>query len=141
MIKKYLKSFLLLVSFLILPGGCTLLENSIESNCICTQEFAIDQVTIIDSAGVPVDSLKIIIKDKSGNTLDIQQNSFAYMSGNYIVLHDGYLNLLCGQILPQRFDFSATDGKRSVSARYYFLTDDCCCHIQKVSGPDTLVLR
>jgi hypothetical protein len=141
MTKKYLIISLMLTFFLMLLGACSPLENSIESNCICTTEFVSSKVTIIDSTGVPVDSLNIVVKDKAGNILNVQQDDNNFMPGHYTVLNDGFLKLLCGQILPQRFDFSADDGKKSVSARYYFLTGDCCCHINKVAGPDTLVIR
>lgn len=115
--------------------------STIEKNCICTEVFVTSMVLIIDSTGVPVDSLNITIKDKDGNKLNIEQDFYAFVPGRYIVLNDGYLNKLCGQLIPQKFFFSATNGNKTVSAEYLFNTDDCCCHINKVEGPDTLVLK
>jgi hypothetical protein len=98
-------------------------------------------VLIIDSTGAPLDSLNITLKDKDGNSLNIKQDFYTLRPGRYIVLNDGCLNQLCGQLIPQKFFFSATDGNTTVSAEYLFNTSDCCCHINKVAGPDTLVLK
>ncbi len=137
MIKNYFKVFLLLIIILVFTISCS----TIEKDCICTDVFATSMVLIIDPTGVPLDSLNITIKDKDGNSLNIKQDFYTLRLGRYTVLNDGYLNQLCGQLIPQKFFFSATDGNKTVSAEYLFNTDDCCCHINKVAGPDTLVLR
>jgi hypothetical protein len=135
--KHFLTSLLAFVLFTIFTEACS----PVESNCICTDEFATSTITIINANAVPVDSLDITIKDKDGNKLYIKQDFYSLVPGRYIVLNDGFLNLLCGKILPQQFSFAATDGEDTVSAKFLFSTDDCCCHIHKVAGPDTLVIR
>lgn len=131
--KIFLFSFLLIISVV----SCS----TVDKDCICTEVFVTSTVLIIDNNGVPIDSLSVTVKDKDGNKLNIEQDFFQFVPGRYIVLNDGFLNLLCGKLLPQKFFFSATDGSKTVSAEYFFHTDDCCCHISKVEGPDTLVLR
>lgn len=131
------KYFPLILVILIITSSCS----TVDKNCFCTEVFMTSTVMIIDSNGVPIDSLSVTVKDKDGNKLNIQQDFFQFVPGRYIVLNDGFLNLLCGKLLPQKFFFSATDGKKTISAEYLYHTDDCCCHIAKVEGPDTLVLR
>lgn len=135
--KDKLKYFLSFFTILIVTISCS----TIEKDCICTQVFVTSTVMIIDSNGIPVDSLSIAVKDKDGNKLNIEQDFYRVVPGRYIVLNDGFLNLLCGKLLPQKFFFSATDGSKTISAEYLFNTTDCCCHISKVEGPDTLVWR
>lgn len=43
--------------------------------------------------------------------------------------------------IPRLILFTGTRDSISVSADYFINTDDCYCHIQKVNGTDTLVLR
>lgn len=131
--KIFLFSFLLIISVV----SCS----TVDKNCICTEVFVTSTVLIIDNNGVPIDSLSVTVKDKDGNKLNIEQDFFQFVPGRYIVLNDGFLNLLCGKLLPQKFFFSATDGSKTVFAEYFYNTDDCCCHISKVEGPDTLVLK
>ncbi len=129
---------IILVSFLLFSAvSCSI----VDKDCICTEVFVTSTVMIIDSNGVPVDSLNITVKDKDGNNLNIEQDFYRVVPGRYIVLNDGFLNLLCGKLMPQKFFLSATDGSKTVSAEYLYHTDDCCCHISKVDGPDTLVLK
>ncbi len=130
----FLLSFLIILFIAI---SCS----AVEKDCICTTVFETSTVLITDANRNPIDSLSITVKDKDGNKLNIEQNYFQFVPGRYVVLNDGFLNLLCGKLLPQKFFFSATDGKKIVSAEYLFNTGDCCCHIQKFEGPDTLVLR
>jgi hypothetical protein len=131
------KYFPLILVILIITSSCS----TVDKDCICTEVFMTSTVMIIDSNGVPVDSLSVTVKDKDGNKLNIEQDFFQFVPGRYIGLNDGFLNLLCGKLLPQKFFFSATDGSKTISAEYLYHTDDCCCHINKVEGPDTLVLR
>lgn len=132
-----LKYILSIFAILISTISCS----TVDKNCICTEVFVTSTVMIIDSNGFPVDSLSITVKDRDGNNLNIEQDFYRFVPGRYIVLNDGFLNLLCEKLMPQKFFFSATDGSRTVSAEYLYHTDDCCCHISKVAGPDTLVLR
>jgi hypothetical protein len=49
--------------------------------------------------------------------------------------------MFCSCTAPEKIYFSATDGSKITSGEFMFNTDECKCHINKVSGPDTLVLR
>jgi hypothetical protein len=69
--------------------------------CVCTEEFRMYLVTMVDSLGNPVDSLITTITNDRG-----KENNFGgftpppFMPGAYIVMTDGYQN-----------DFSKGHGK------------------------------
>ncbi|MDT3695318.1 MAG: hypothetical protein B6D44_00780 [Ignavibacteriales bacterium UTCHB2] len=115
--------------------------SEIEKDCICTGEFRFYLVTVVDTLGVPVDSLTVIIKDKDGDELDVQQDPFFLDEGKYTVLNDSFTHIMFAYGTPQVIYFSVTDGIRAAKGEFMFNTDECKCHINKVSGPDTLVLR
>jgi len=88
-----------------------------------------------------VDSLNITIKDKDGDELDVQQEPYYLGEGKYTVLNDSFTHIMCTCGTAQAIYFSATDGSKIANGEFMFNTDDCKCHINKVSGPDTLVLK
>ena len=98
-------------------------------------------VTIVDTLGVPIDSLDITIKDKDGDELNVLQDPHPFGAGKYTVLNDSFTEMFCSCGTTQKIYFSATDGNRIANGEFMFNTDECRCHINKVSGPDTLVIR
>jgi hypothetical protein len=115
--------------------------STVDKDCICTEEYRFFLVTVVDTLGVPVDSLNVIIKDKDGDELDVQQESHPFGAGKYTVLNDSFTQMFCTCSTLEKIYFSATDGIRTTAGEYLFNTDDCKCHINKVAGPDTLILR
>lgn len=115
--------------------------STIEDDCLCTMEYRFYLVTVVDTLSIPIDSLTVTIKDKDGDELDIVQDPHTFGAGKYTVLNDSFTQMFCSCKTPEKIYFSATDGNRIAAGEYLFNTDDCKCHINKVSGPDTLVLR
>lgn len=115
--------------------------SEIDKDCLCTEEFRSYLVTVVDTLGTPVDSLDVTIKDKDGDELDVQQDQYFVNESKYTVLNDSFTHIMCSCGTPQIIYFSATDGNRIATGEFMFNTDDCKCHINKVSGPDTLVLK
>ena len=115
--------------------------SEIEKDCMCTQEFRGYAVVVTDTLGVPADSLSVTIKDQNGNILDVEQEQFDPEDGKYTVLTDSFTQLFCTCETPGKIYFSATDGNRTAYGEFMFNTDECKCHINKVSGPDTLIIR
>lgn len=131
--KIIIVSFLLIISII----SCS----TVDEDCICTTEYRYALVTVVDTIGVPVDSLVVTIKDEDGNKLDVQQEPDIFDAGKYIVLNDSFTHMFCSCTKPEKIYFSATDESRIANGEFMFNTDECKCHIIKVSGPDTLVLR
>lgn len=137
---NYIKNtvnFYFFVFIVFIISGCS----TIEKDCLCTAEYRFYLVTIVDTLGVPVDSLDIIVKDKDGDELDILQENNIFGAGRYTVLTDSFTKMFCPCGTPEKIYFTAAKRNRIASAEYFFNTDDCQCHINKVSGPDTLVIN
>ena len=132
-----MKQFLIIILIAVLIYSCSEVDN----DCICTEEFRSYLVTVVDTIGVPVDSLTISIKDKDGDELDVRQQDQIFGPGKYTVLDDSFINLFVSPAVSEKVTFTATNGTRNVTGEYLFNTDKCRCHINKVSGSDTLVLR
>ncbi len=131
--KIFLLSFLLIISVV----SCS----SVDEDCMCTEEYRFFLVTVVDTLGIPVDSLDVIIRDKDGNELDVVQESYPFGPGKYTVLNDSFTQMFCTCGTSEKINFSATDGSRVATVEFLFNTDKCKCHINKVEGPDTLVLK
>lgn len=132
-----MKTLLISFIFVIVAVSCS----TVDEDCMCTEEYRFFLVTVIDTLGVPVDSLNVIVRDNDGNELDVQQESHPFGAGKYTVLNDSFTHIMCACGTPQLIYFSATDGNRVANGEFLFNTDECKCHINKVSGSDTLVLR
>lgn len=115
--------------------ACTITEKS----CICTAEFASVTVTVVDSVGNPVDSLNVSIRDERGNSIEPLEKQFPFFSGVYVVIDDSYTQALT--TTPIKLIFTVSDSTRSATGDIFVNTDDCNCHVNKVMGPDSLVLR
>jgi len=61
------------------------------------------------------------------------------MPGAYFVMTDGYQNDF--GTAPGKIFFRGIKNNLEVTGEYLFSTDDCRCHVYKVAGPDTLVLK
>ncbi len=107
-------------------------------DCICSQEFRVYTVTVVDQHKQPLDSLRInIYNPQSGREFDIEQNWSYGDPGMYVVMTDAYNRSL--QEGGEPVIFEAENDTLSASGQFYFTVDDCRCHVEKASGPDTLV--
>lgn len=132
-----MKILFVFFSILVIITSCS----TIEKDCLCTAEYRFYLVTIVDTLGVPVDSLDIIIKDNDGDELDVLQEINYFGVGKYTVLTDSFTKMFCSCGTSEKIYFTAKKGNRIANAEYLFNTDECQCHINKVSGPDTLVIN
>ena len=132
-----MKNLLILFLSVIVLFSCS----TVDKDCLCTEEYRFFLVTVVDTLGVPVDSLTVTIRDKDGDELDVVQESYAFGPGKCTVLNDSFTQMFCACGTSQKIYFSATDGNRVAAGEFLFNTDECKCHINKVEGPDTLVLR
>lgn len=132
-----MKILLVLLLIILTVVSCS----TVDEDCMCTEEYRFYLVTVVDTLGVPVDSLTVTIRDKDGDELDVVQESYAFGPGKYTVLNDSFTQMFCACGTVQKVYFSAADGNRVAAGEFLFNTDECKCHINKVSGPDTLFLR
>jgi len=132
-----MKNLLILFLSVIIFFSCS----TVDEDCLCTEEYRFYLVTVVDTLGIPVDSLDVTIRDNDGDELNVVQDPHPFGAGKYTVLNDSFTDMFCACGTNQKIYFFATDGNRIANGEFMFNTDDCKCHINKVSGPDTLVIR
>ena len=109
-------------------------------DCVCTEEFRMYLVTVVDSLGNPVDSLITTITNDRGKEYSfVEFTPPPFMPGAYFVMTDGYQNDFSTS--PGKIFFKGVKNTLEVTGEYLFNTDKCRCHVYKVSGPDTLILK
>jgi len=101
-------------------------------------EFRMITVVVVDEMNIPVLGLATIVKDDSGKVYDVYNDPMIF-PGHYTVMDDNYVTELTTQ--PKRFIFTGVKDSLTVNGEFFVNTDKCNCHVEKVSGPDTLILR
>jgi hypothetical protein len=130
-----MKSFNLVFLLLALPS-LSCLEDS--DDCICTEEFRMITVFVIDESNKPVEGLVTTIKDEQGKVYDLSGYP-PFFTGYYTVLTDVQINDF--STIKKKILFNGQSDSLEVNGEFLINTDKCKCHINKVSGPDTLVLK
>lgn len=105
---------------------------------VCTASFAFITSVAVDGAGLPVSNL--VVTDtvvRTGKGFDVAQNGFFNAAGVFVVFSDSYLADV--HEAGDAVRVSGTSGGKGFSATYEFGSDGC--HVRKVSGPDTVVVR
>jgi hypothetical protein len=109
-------------------------------DCMCTEEFRMYFVVVVDTLGNPVDSLHTSIKNERGKEYNFGEfEPPPYSQGAYFVMTDGYEgDFRSGS---NKIFFKGTKEDKQVTGEFEFKTDKCLCHVYKIAGPDTLVLK
>lgn len=104
---------------------------------VCTQLFAGINVYVTDANTAPVlfDDF-YTINTTTGETIRLEPNRGGM--GHYTVLDDSYRKKL--QNRTDRFQFVGVKNNQRIVEELYTISADCC-HISKVSGRDTVVLK
>ena len=127
---KYLS--LVIATTVLLASAC---ENE---PLACTEEFRIYGVYVIDTAGVKMPGLDHSVTiANSGQRIGVDSTIAPPADGWYPLISDAEGGLLgpTGALVL----FSATDG--AVTAEGDFLFVAGACHVEKLSGPDTVVAQ
>ena len=95
-------------------------------------------VVVVDSVNNLVLGLTTTVRDDSGKVYNVY-NDPTIFPGHYTVMDDNHVNELSTK--PKRFLFTGTKDSLKVNGEFFINIDECKCHVEKVSGPDTLVLR
>jgi hypothetical protein len=126
------KTFLHISVSLLLSSCATETED-----CICTQEFRLIRVLVVDESGSPVEGLNSTITNLEGKFYNMEDVYSS--SGYYAVMSDEYVHDFSNA--ARKIFFTASSDSGIANGEFLINTDRCQCHVQKVSGPDTLLLR
>ena len=120
----------------ILVSSCAAFDTN---DCICTMEYRSIQVCIVDQKNHPVDSVAATITMVGNGKIyywDLQDINHV---GLYYIMTDSYTRDF--STTPDTLKLLAEKREAKTSAIFLISTDECHCHIQKNSGPDTLRLE
>jgi len=108
------------------------------SQCVCTEEFRVFSVAVLDDASQPVPDAQLTITNlRTGRVLTSGWLG-QLAPGSYVVADDGMLDEFSGEGDMVRVEGQASAG--SFTADFVFAPDACGCHLQRVAGPDTVVI-
>lgn len=101
----------------------------------CTEEFRSWNVVVIDAAGDPIDGLTVqVVRASTGAQLPYGQPAFS--AGSYRIMDDGMAASI--RIEGETIEASASGGGATFDAAWEFGADAWRCHVEKLSGPDTV---
>ena len=121
----------------LLAGGTWACSSQTIEGCLCGTTFLEAIVIVVNTQGEPVTGVAITVtRVDTGESLEFEQTGLS--PGIYIILDDRSAPVLdeAGEVI--RVD--GTKGAASFTQDYVFGTDSCRCHIQRVSGPDSVVM-
>lgn len=108
---------------------------------VCTQQFAIHNLTVLTPDGEPADSVQITVSNKAtGNIYDVCDSSLCEETatdGVYVIFHDGFFGKIDSD--GEKIVVHGEKGGRSFTEQFIFGDDGC--HIRKVAGPDSVYLQ
>lgn len=104
---------------------------------VCTEEFRVATVVLIDATSAPVTDAVVTTTLVRTGQIVLLTSIIDFISGTYPVLDDGAVPLFHNR-MAEDFRLTVTrPGQTPVTAMYRF-TVPGGCHIEKVSGADTL---
>jgi hypothetical protein len=104
----------------------------------CTALFATVGVTVVDGAGQPVPDASVTATLLRTGEVLVPTTLMLPVPGNYILVDDGSTNAIrrAGESVQAR----VSRGTQSATVDYVISVPDGC-HVNKVSGPDTVTLE
>lgn len=119
-------------------GAMAACSNAYDPGVACTEIFAMSSVYVRDTTGAPVtDATLRTILLRTGEQL-VPQTLALMTPGNYVIVDDGARNTI--RQSGDDLRVTGTSASGSFSADYVFDVPEGC-HINKVSGPDTVTAR
>jgi len=117
------------------PVACGSAESLDPDLCACTEEFRSFTVKLVDTDGSPLRGVNFDVTIlRTGEKVNVVE----WVPGVYTVFDDNFTS----QILPDEVIRVKAIKDASIATRDFIFTVDepCRCHVQKVSGPDVIVL-
>ncbi len=119
-------------------GICQVIEMPPCDSVMCTMNVVAIALSVVDSSNTPVVLDSFYTTDMAGHKLPVGLYSYNNYSHNYIVLTDGWVQGHQRTNVHLLFQ-GYKNGVKIVDEPYSVNAD--CCHIQKVSGKDSVIIR
>ncbi len=107
--------------------------------CACTLEFRFFTVTVMDATGQPAEGVTISVRRVSDGAVLTENSSLDQGPGVYVILSDGNIDDVSDT--GTTVEVVGTLGDMGFRAEYVFGRDVCQCHVNKISGPDSVQLE
>ncbi len=135
-----MKFYLVPVAVLFLASGCKK-NDGLSDGCNggpCTTDFRTVSVYLIDGSGQSriIDSTRFLGPD--GQPTMLSQHTSYPTPRSFAIAGDEWLRTHPKAVIPFRFR-AFSRGQTVVDTPYQIGTD--CCHVYKISGPDTIRIR
>ncbi len=124
---------------LLVLGVASCLDSDPSLPCACTLEFRFFTVTVVDNAGQPAEGVSISVRRVSDGAVLNQDSSLGQGPGVYVILTDS--NIQDVTEAGTTVEVLGTLGDMGFTAEYIFDRDACQCHVNKISGPETVQLE
>ena len=123
---------------LLAAGVASCVDSDPSLPCACTLEFRLFTVTVMDVAGQPAEGVSISVRRVSDRAVLTDNSTLDQGPGVYVILTDSNINDVSED--GTEVEVVGTLGDAGFTAEYVFDRDACHCHVNKVSGPDTVQL-
>ncbi|HEX5819018.1 MAG TPA: hypothetical protein VFY20_09070 [Gemmatimonadales bacterium] len=104
----------------------------------CTEEFRTATVFVADANAEPVTDATVRTYHVRTGELVPVTSIIDLVSGYYVILDDNATRLIPSGV--EQFRVTASRGEGAATEAFYGFSAPQGCHIEKVSGPDTLVV-
>lgn len=126
-------------------SGCLDDTDGPSNDCLCTAVFVQVAISVVDSQDQPVSDLDLEVTFvRTGEVLDPDLLGSDPISGRYAIFNDSFLNRIAWQNQGRgeelRVVGRSSEGGFSQTYRVG-VTDECRCHVRKVSGPDSVLVE
>ena len=125
-----------LISFACLLASACIINDD-KPECVCRLKFESISVYIVDFNGKPLTNFTLTIgNERTAEHYDVKQPN--HDGGLYTVINDSFKWRLEASGDPI-FVYGEQGDTRFI-ADFTIGTDDCVCHVQKIAGPDTIMV-
>ena len=128
----------LALGLFLLAGAASCIGSDPALPCACTLEFRFFTVTVVDAAGQPAEGVSISVRRVSDGAVLTENTSLGQTPGVYVILSDSNIDDVSEA--GTTVEVVGTLGGTGFTAEYVFDRDACQCHVNKISGPDTVQL-
>lgn len=108
-------------------------------NCVCTAEFRVYGLTVVDEAGEPVNEVSLEVVNLRTDRRLVSLFLGMPTPGTFWIVDDTMRDEF--RVGGDSVRVTGTSGSLSFVTGFRFSVDECGCHVHKLAGPDTVTIR